>query len=318
MLMSDALLIAVNQIAKRAFSRCREDIIERLESDWKLYSRFAESDFRDKFNTILDELSEHISNKRLWNLSSDKLVNLWWEMHVGTYLINAGFKLIPNEEKPLQKNSPNLDHLFMTPNEERVWIECTQAARGSIPRELPGFDVEGYGVLPRESMMLRITNSLSEKASTNKCNSQINRFITAFPKFKDDCFIVAIGTGNLPGGSGDRFSPSVAYDAVFGLGNPTWTVQKDGSNCNFQGMEAKDSVLKDNKIAINTVGFLDDTFSSLAGLLTSHATPFLDATMCGIANPNAKVHLPDQFRKKVPTWSFDIDKKTILRPSQVS
>jgi hypothetical protein len=314
--MSEAPLIDDYQIARRAFSRSRDDMIDRLEDDWEVYSRFAESDFREKFNILLNELSTHIANKLVWTQWSDKLINLWWEMHVGTYLVRTGFDLKTIDEKSLSEKSPNLDHLIITPEGKRVWVECTQAARGPISTELPGFDIEGCGDLPLKEMMLRVTNSLSQKASTKNPKAQINRFKTAYPKFENDCYIVALGTGNLPSDEGDRFSPSVAFNAVFGIGDPTWTINKNGSNCSFQGVETKDKVLKKNDCPINTTGFLDESYSTIAGLFVSQATLFHDAKLCGIANPTAVTSLPDQFHQKIPTWSFDVDRQTILRPSQ--
>ena len=313
--MKTSRLIEDRAVAEVAFS-CTEipGLIDLIESGWATFEPYAEKDFCDRFNRTIFQLSENSSCKTKWIPISDNLINVWWEMHIANKLLESGLCLVKNILKPLRKNSANIDHLLVANNGDRTWIECTQAMRGPISRSLPGFDVEGCGYKPKKEMMLRVTTRLEEKASHNS-SSQIMRFRKAYPEFEDDCYVIALGTGNLPNDDGNSTSPSVAYDAVYGLGNPAWTVNRDGSNCSFQGIRAQPQVEKKQGTRIKMEGFLDGEYSLISGMIVSNATLF---------NPSKSIQLIENITSMVPLsnavssvfdiWSFNSDQMTLVRP----
>ena len=130
-------LIKDRAVAENAF-RCSHipHLIDFIETSWQTYASYAEQDFQNRFNDVISDLSLNISCKHLWKPISDKLVELWWEMNVANKLLESGLQLVEHKSKPLIKNLPNIDHLLLTQNGGRVWIECTQARRGPISSEL--------------------------------------------------------------------------------------------------------------------------------------------------------------------------------------
>lgn len=166
---------------KYIISRTKDDI----EKMWKVYNKYAPKGFKE--NMLL---------------SKECFYQRWWEMYLGTKLLEYGLNISTN----IEDEGPDFKVCI---EDEVYWIEAVAPELGKEDSKdkLPEMEM-GVHSLPREKFLLRISNSID-----NKIN-KFERYLEKGLVKKEDKLIIAISTCNLSQYGSLMDFPCLAIDSL--------------------------------------------------------------------------------------------------------
>lgn len=208
----------------------------------------------------------------------------YWEMYLGTTLIEAGFSL---ERTPAE--APDL---CTTYNGIRLWIECICPNRGEgqdrVPQQRPN---EVYDV-PLEQVLLRFSNAFLVK------NEKLLEYRSKGIVRPDDITLVAISGAQLC--MGRDADPPYAVRSTYGIGDRTVSFNNDsvhGPQIDHVGNSYRFNVIKKSGANITQTPFLDDNFSEISGAIfdmfgLGNYRGRCGSTLVTVPNMGARIELP--------------------------
>lgn len=256
---SEYILFATN-------NRFQEDR-DFVESLWSKFSPFADSNF-------------------LSALKADFHAR-YWEMYLGNLLLDNGFELN-------KKNGGSGPDLITSFDKKDVFIEITAATGGVSPdaierSELKPGEIEFFSV-PDEKVVLRYRSSIEYKF--NKYETYIkNNLVSVFSPY-----IIALNGNKVPFSELDDNPPHI-IQALFGIGDPYVTFNKNTNKVIGQGFAHRPFIKKQNQSAVQTQIFLDQKYMGITGIIFSRSgllnrPKIFGSDIVFIHNPMAKNPLP--------------------------
>lgn len=170
-----------DNLNKYVISRTKDDI----EKMWEIYNKYAPKGFKE--NMLL---------------SKECFYQRWWEMYLGTKLLEYGFNIITNS----RDEGPDFKVCI---DDEIYWIEAVAPELGEEESKdkLPEMEM-GVHSLPREKFLLRISNAIDNKI--NKFEKYLEKGLVK----KEDKLIIAISTCNLSQYGSLMDFPCLAIDSL--------------------------------------------------------------------------------------------------------
>ena len=210
----------------------------------------------------------------------------FWELYFGYALLQQGFRLKP-------KSNP-LGPDYVVENSPDVIIEATTSSGGTGPdsikkqKELKSGEVEWFSV-PDNKIILRYRSSIEDKYKKYEKYVSDGIFAEAQP------FIIAVNGRNVPYSILDD-EPLNIVKALFPIGDPYVTLDKDTGNIVGQGFHIQPSIKKTSGQPISTRIFLDPSYFNISAVIFSNSNMFnlpndIGADLILVHNPQAKIPL---------------------------
>lgn len=235
-------IINENAQSNIKYSEFNKYIIPRvknsIESMWKIYGKYAPKNFKKK---MLE--------------SKECFYQRWWEMYLGTKLLEYGFNI--------ETNSKDIGPDFkIVVNNEIYWIEAVAPENGNSEiNSLEEMQINSVAPLPKNEFLLRLGNAIS-----NKIEKYEKYFQKGIVK-NNDKLIIAISTCNLGQYGSLMDFPCLAIDTIlYGIGNLCINLKTKEKfvKCQKEIFKRKGSI-------INT-GIFDEK-SIISGIIYTHDEP---------------------------------------------
>lgn len=210
---------------------------EFVKKLWQRYKLYAEPDF--------------LKNAK----KKDGFHAKTWEMYLGCVFLENGLSL----QKKLKIEGPDL-HLLC--NKQSIWIEAVAPSEGIDENAVPGYN---YGVVseqPTEKIILRLTNSISEKYK------QYWKYIAKGFIKPGDIYVIAINGGRIPHSIMEQNIPYIVK-AVLPFGNQVVTLDSKSHKIVDSQYEYKDTITKANGSSVSTNIFKNKDYNGISALLYS-------------------------------------------------
>jgi hypothetical protein len=237
---------------------------------WIFFERHADKDFRSQLRTQFDAR--------------------YWEMHLTTSLILAGY------EVTCPKPGPDVG---IIDRGQRIWFEATSPNCGE-PGKPDHIGPPYSGQVPEEKIMLRYLNSISTKYKEQYANWLAKGTVSS-----KDALVVAINPWAIPFDRTDGDPPRI-LQAAYTVGKPYAVVDCKTMTGVGSGYEFRDHVKKEKNpsgkgVSVATGVFHDKDYAGLSALLCSRVEVANRPGEMGgdfqlAPNPNAAVPLPEGFR----------------------
>lgn len=158
---------------------------DHIEEMWKIYNKYAPKRFKEKMI-----------------FSKECFYQRWWEMYLGTKLLEYGLDISTN----IGDKGPDFK---VSINGEVYWIEAVAPELGqeNSKDKLPEME-NGVYSLPREKFLLRISNAIDNKIK------KFDRYLKNGLVKKEDKLIIAISTCNLSQYGSLMDFPTLAIDSL--------------------------------------------------------------------------------------------------------
>ena len=197
-----------------------------IESMWQKYRPYSDPDFCSGF--------------------ARDLGGRFWEMLLGCILLNAGYELLPANERDAQGGQPDL---CVIEGARRIWIEAIAPTRGDAgPDQVPEPILGVVTKVPVEQTRLRVTSAFWTKFSKFK------QYIEQGVVKPDDRLIIAI--------SGSRFAMQIVDDpplpltSLFPASNQIVTLDRASGVVVVHGCRPSHWLLHDQSILIARAGLV--------------------------------------------------------------
>lgn len=250
---------------RAAKGETQKAIKDELEGLWAQYEPFADAQFPGNF--------ARDPNSR------------FWEMYLTVELLNAGKSIRPrtNVNKTDRDHGPDI---CIEEGNRRIWIEaiCPETGTASnldrVPDLVPISEGGMATIAPRREVELRVSSAVFDKTK------QIRKYLEEGIVKSSDVCIIAISGANFVEQSFTSGIP-VAATAVYPIGSRYAVFGAGGQEIVDSGYETSISIDRTNKLSIPRYAFLDDRFSSIAGLIWSRRSI---GNFCWYENDFAFVH----------------------------
>ncbi len=202
-------------------------------------------------------------------------------MYLGCALLDSQFPLVPRKERP--EAGPDL---CIRSEVRRIWIEAIAPQQGTGPDRVPAVG-EADGWVPESRIVLRYCAAVKEKSCKREGYIEKNLTATTEP------FVVAINGFQIrPLLNASADEVPYAVQSVLPLGVPTATVDVQSGGIVGEGFETRWNISKRSGTQIGTGTFLDQTYSTVSGILFSDVHPLYvrdirRESLAFLHNPNA-------------------------------
>ena len=252
-------------------SGCIEERRKKFNKLWQTFKPLADKCF-------LSDIKKHFHQRT-------------WEMYFGNVLL----------DKKLFIKSENKGPDFIV--NENIYIECVACTKGdknnsdSVPEMYVARNPNQVQVqdVPTDKMILRITNSIKEKAT-----KQYSRWKNKNWFNKKALFIIAINTGDLDHVEDSNMPNSIK--ALFGFQFMQINLKNGKKNYSH-----RNKIDKFNKNPVPVNHFISDKFSFVSGVLFSNKSVLNHPANIGddcifVNNPFAKYSVDKSFAKLFNNW----------------
>ena len=184
----------------------------------------------------------------------------FWEMYLGVHLLNLGFKLFP----PTTDKGPDL-HLVI--DDSNVWIEATVPGEGEGDDKVPTIHEHSqFEPIPVEKIILRFTNSLSEK------NNKLNNYLKDGIIKPGDSFLIAICGGMIQLVQMDADPIPAIVKSVYPIGNKQILLDTTKLEIIDDRYNLRTYVVKESGSTVSTKFFGNPTNPKISGVIYSETT----------------------------------------------
>ena len=234
-----------------------EEVIKRLENMWNVFKPFADSNFKRDFR--------------------DNLVSRFWEMYLGTMLLQESKQL-----KRVGEIGPDI--CIIEKEKEKICIEAIAPSCGEGPDKVPV--MKGSGWSPEEKIILRIRSAIEEKYNKYLFYLKRGHILDIEP------YIIAINSSKLDYTLSDSDPPYI-IQAVFPVGPLSATICSDTGQKLEEGYIHRPSIIKKSDNQVETDIFLQDKYKGISAVMYSEIWPYEHPTRLGdrirlVHNPDAK------------------------------
>ena len=217
--------------------------------------------------------------------AKDNFTERFWEMYLGCTLLDCGYEIgTPGDEGP---------DLYADISNKRVWFEATAPSAGTgddqVPNSIPGKVVP----VPEDKILLRLTGAIEAKRQHFE-SAEIKGIFS-----EQESAVICINGRNVPHSISD-YVPHRIVRAVFPIGNPKVTLDRETLKVIDSGFEVRPRIKKTSGTKIPTTGFIDDSLARISAVIYSrvdcanHPSKLGDELIC-IHNPNTYQPLPIGF-----------------------
>jgi len=232
-----------------------KEVRNRLEKLWQIYQPYADRKFKAGFR--------------------EDLVARFWEMYVGSMLIQEG--------KELEK-SGDIGPDICVKGSQKIWIEAVAPSQGCGKDKVP--EMEGSGWVPEDKITLRVCHAIKEKFE------KYQEYIEKGHISENDPYIIAINSSRVPGIDGGSDPPYIIR-AAFPIGSLAVRVNPKTFEKIWEGYQYKGEIVKENKTPIETKIFLSPEYEGISAIIYSGVWPYdypdkLGVRILLVHNPNAK------------------------------
>ena len=217
--------------------------------------------------------------------AKDNLTERFWEMYVGCTLLDCGYEIgTPGDEGP---------DLYADIGANRVWFEATAPSAGTGVDQVPESEPNKATRVPDDQILLRLTGAIDTKRQHFEATE--TKGITS----EHDGAVICINGRNIPQSISDYW-PHRIVRAVFPIGYPTVTVDRETSEAIDSGFDLRPHLEKASGTEIPTTGFTNDSLAMISALIYSrvdcaHPPARLGDDFTCVHNPNARSPLPIGF-----------------------
>ena len=246
-----------------------------LESIWKQYEPYSDSNFPNEF-------------KKQFNQRS-------WELHIGATLLNKGYSLGKHKDA-----GPDFKVLH---DNLTVWIEAIAVEKGDGKDKVPEMEYGKAMDVPEKEMLLRLTAGLKEK------HRKYLLYLKDGYVNPSDPFVIAIDRSPLE--HMDAQIPLI-LKCLFAIGHQVLFLKRTTPQPKAEGStwSLRDKL---NKVSGSEVGmfmFRDSSYEGISAVIycprdilnSSRELNQLGNNLVVVYNPHAKNPLPDNFFKFGETW----------------
>lgn len=216
---------------------------EILELMWEKYEPFADNQFQIEIR--------------------NQFHARYWEMYLGYTLLLLGFNL----KKKKYQIGPDLE----IDSINGIVIEATTSSGGtgedSIKMEKLNPGETEWCFVPDNQIILRYRSSIEDKFK------KLTKYISNGIIDDNQPFIIAINGRHVPYSILDDEPPNI-IKALFPIGNPFVTLDKDFNKIIKQGYHYQPKISKKNQEQISTKIFLDPSYASISGIIFSNSDIF--------------------------------------------
>jgi hypothetical protein len=229
-------------------------------------------------------------------LDADPLARIW-EMMVATILKESGLTVF---------SSGGIGPDFTTVNHsKKIVVEAICATPGedgrpdSVPPLVPRPD---FQKVPVDQLLLRIRSAIHDKKQV------LDRYRETGVISSEDLCVIAISSSKLS--QARSCVPCLGVTATLGYGGPYAVFDSRTAEKIEEGLLLKENVRKVNNSLVDTLAFLDDSNSMIAGILYSDASMYslnfaLTEATYFIHNPKAQqCVLPGTFKVGHELWTI--------------
>ena len=227
----------------------------------------------------------HYADSNFLREAKDNFTERFWEMYLGCTLLDCGFDIgTPGDEGP---------DLYADVTNKRVWFEATAPSAGTgddqVPEPIPGRVV----AVPENQILLRLTGAIDAKRQHFEKAEKQGKVS------KHDSAVICINGRNIPHSISD-YVPHRIVRAVFPIGNPTVTLDRETLQVVDSGFEVRHRVEKTSGTEIPTTGFIDGSLARVSAVIYSrvdcanHPSRLGDDFVC-VHNSNTYHPLPIGF-----------------------
>lgn len=212
------------------------DLRRHCSQLWGTFEPFADADF-------LAEFALHPHQR-------------YWEMYLGVRLIELGFQLRP-------RASADGPDLLLILDNRNVWIEATVPGEGAGIDSVPTLEEHsGFMPIPEDKIILRFTNSISEK------KQRLDHYLDAGIVAAADAYIIAISGGRIQMLMFNGPMPAI-IKSVYPIGDHQVIVDANKGEVIEQRLAIRRAIEKASGSLVSTQSFIDPSFSAVSGLLYS-------------------------------------------------
>lgn len=258
--------------AKNAYALSARQNCEEL---WEIFEPYADAEF-------LKEIRSNFNAR-------------YWEMYLTAFFVREGY------EVRAPKPGPDIG---IEVEGHRIWFEAACPERGAegTPDQVPEIRATAIGErpivydVPKERMVLRYLNSISEK------QRQHTSWLTAGIVAPEDALVIAINPRRLQHEFSDADPPRILR-AAFTVGSPYIAIDPNTLKAVEVGYQFRDKIEKSSGAKVSTGVFLLDEYAGVSALLCSRIDVANQPEKMGadfqlVPNPKANSPLPEQFRLK--------------------
>ena len=258
----------------------RPEFRDWLESVWKQYEPYADSNFPNEF-------------KKQFNQRA-------WELHLGSTLINRGYVLGGHTDA-----GPDIKIPYQSKN---VWVEAIAVEKGDAQDKVPDIEYGKAMDVPEKEMLLRLTAGLREK------HQKYLKYLKGGLISQDDPFVIAIDRSPLEHPDAQI---SLILKCLFAIGHQVLFLKREKTQPKTEGSmwSAREKVNKISGSEVEMLMFRDASFEGISAviycpwnILNSPRDPDkMGDNFVIVHNPFAKNPLPDNFFKFGDTWKQEGD-----------
>lgn len=209
-----------------------------VQEMWKVFFPWADPNFPQEF--------------------SKNLHPRFWEMYLGTRLLERNFKLVP------KKSSFGPDFQILLEGKS-VWIEAIAPEDGTGKDAVPSIDeLNGINPIPEDKIILRFTNAISTKIK--KREDYIEKGVIS----ADDAFIIALNGRGINMTLFEGPMPAIVK-SVYPVGDYSVTIDVNTLQTVREGYKVRHEITKASGSSILTNIFLNKAYSGITGILYSNA-----------------------------------------------
>ncbi len=246
-----------------------------LESIWKQYEPYADSNFPNEF-------------KKQFNQRS-------WELHIGATLLNRGHNLQTHKD-----TGPDFKILH---NNCTVWIEAIAVEKGAGKDRVPEIEYGKAMDVPEKEMLFRLTAGLKEK------HQKYLSYLKSGHINSSDPYIIAIDRSPLE--HMDAQIPLI-LKCLFAIGHQVLFLKRTTPHSMSEGSTwtLRDKLNKVSGSEVEMLMFRDSSYEGISAVIycpwdilnSSREPDKLGSNFVIVHNPYAKNSLPDNFFKFGEAW----------------
>jgi hypothetical protein len=290
-MLTDPPLFSQEQCAPTSGPGREHQIAVQMNRYWVHFAPYADASFVKNSQDAMAALCKFSEPGPERSHAFDALHSQWWEMFVGSLMIESGITLVPRRDWKSEWGTAGPD--FQAKHDGKtIWVECIAPGPGcgndAVPvPNIPLWDAESVDDKdstsqdpPSREMMLRLTGAIHDK------RNQYTKHCQAGIIVQPDAYVIAVSlrcVSPLVCLEEDKIPPLPAQ-AVFGLGDLQSTYDLATQSWTTPRLTRKTSIRKSTGARINTNIFADGSAKEVSGVLYSS----IDSANVG-TNPRAKV-----------------------------
>jgi type I restriction enzyme S subunit len=213
-----------------------------LEQLWKKYEPYADRNFRI-------EIARQFHQR-------------FWEMYLTCTLLELKYKFI----KKKRGKGPDI---CLKLESSRIWMEAVAPIAGIGPDAVPQLKLKFNQVtvewVPSEQIILRFTSAIDNKHNCylSYCDKKVVN--------QNESYVIAINGSKVLFPRTDDMDLPFIIQAVFGLGDPTITINTNTWQIVKDGFSFRPFIVKRSGESVSTLIFIDEKHHSISGILFSSA-----------------------------------------------